>query len=152
MEYNSQPETSAKSTKELLLRIHENAELAMRAIDVISKKVKDEILLQDLKNQYEKLDAIANDVSVKLRESGEKPADIGMFSKAKLWTGIQANTALDTSAGNIAELMINGNTMGINDISKDLKDFSNAAEEAKTLANQLMQLEQKSVEEMRNHL
>jgi hypothetical protein len=52
----------------------------------------------------------------------------------------------------IAEMMIQGSTMGIIDITKNLKEYADADKDISALANRLLKFEQQNIEEMKKFL
>ena len=69
-----------------------------------------------------------------------------------LWTSIQANTLLNTSTEHVADLMIQGNTRGITDLMKAVKANKGARKEYCELAEELMDFEEKNIEQLKSYL
>jgi hypothetical protein len=51
------------------------------------------------------------------------------------------NTLVNKTPSHISEMLIQGSTMGIIDISKKIKEYTNVDKEIHDLANKLLQLE-----------
>ncbi len=74
------------------------------------------------------------------------------MKKAMLWGSVQMNTLMDSSPTHIAEMMINGTTMGIVDMTKKLNQLDEADAGAKKLAEEFIRGQQKSIEVLKQHL
>lgn len=58
---------------------------------------------------------------------------------------INLNTLTDKSTSHIAEMIIQGATMGVIDITKRIKEYSEVDEEILELANDLLKFEQRNI-------
>ena len=87
-----------------------------------------------------------------LEESGKKPKPQNPLSKLGLWSGIQLNTLTDRSDDKIAEIMIQGNDMGVVDITRLLNEYDNLEEKYKNLAESLVSFEEESTQIMKDFL
>jgi len=59
---------------------------------------------------------------------------------------------MDDSRGKIAEMMIQGTTMGIVKTIRHLKDYEGHDEEARQLGERLLNLQEENVEKMKAYL
>ena len=59
---------------------------------------------------------------------------------------------MNKTPSHISEMLIQGSTMGIIDITKKIKEYPNADKEILELANKLLKLEQNNVEECKKYL
>ena len=75
-----------------------------------------------------------------------------MMEKAKRWTSMQANTALNTSTEHLANLMIQSNTRGIADLMKTVKANKGAQKEYYELAEEFMDFEEKNIHRLKSYL
>ena len=65
---------------------------------------------------------------------------------------INLKTLANKSPSHISEMLIQGSTMGIIDLTKKLKEYAEADQEILSLANKLLKLEQNNVEECKKYL
>ena len=65
---------------------------------------------------------------------------------------INMKTLLDNSPSHISEMLIQGGTMRIIDITKKIKEYPNADKEILNLADRLLKFEQKNIEESKKYL
>ena len=62
------------------------------------------------------------------------------------------NTLTDKSARHMAEMLIQGSTMGIVDLTKAIRDNPGAGRDALALADRLLRSMQRDVEELKSYL
>ncbi|WDC83510.1 hypothetical protein PL321_12450 [Caloramator sp. mosi_1] len=65
---------------------------------------------------------------------------------------INLKTLRDKSSSHMAEMLIQGSTMGIIDMTKKIKEYQGVEKETLDLANGLLQFEQKSLDEYKELL
>ena len=74
----------------------------------------------------------------------------------KFWAsvGIAMNTMIDASSSHLAEMVIEGSTMGITDTTKVINEYENDPEcrEAVELARKIVKFEQDNIEIMKKYL
>ena len=86
-----------------------------------------------------------------LGERGLKPEEPGMMAKAGAKVGMAFNTMLDTTTSHIAEMMINGATMGIINIEKQLNS-ADPAPETRKLAEEILDFEKSTADNLARFL
>ena len=74
------------------------------------------------------------------------------MQQAMTWGGIQLNTAFDKTPDHIAEMMIQGSTMGIIDMSRTLKQYNDIPQNIKALGYELITVEENNVQRMKSYL
>ena len=92
----------------------------------------------------------AKEASEKLGERGLKPKELPMTAKMGAKMGMVMNTMLDTTTSHLAEMMINGATMGIIDLEKKLNDGGDG--EAERLARDVLRFEKETAERLSTFL
>ena len=117
---------------EILQEIYKGAKTGLDSIGVVSTKVQDETFQNDLSTQRNEYKEILDKSEEMLKMHGESPVDTSWGQKVMGWTGIQMNTIIDKSNSQIADLLIQGTTMGIvkgiqllhsqKDMNKDIKN------------------------------
>ena len=68
------------------------------------------------------------------------------------WTGVKFNTLTDKSNSHIAEMMIQGGSMGIVECQKLLNHNPRADQEVKNILNDFMAMQQNDIEKMKKFL
>ncbi len=138
--------------EEFLNKIYENAHMASEAIDMLLPKVENEDLSNELNEEKAEYGKFCDGCIKLLEESGKKPKPQSPLSKLGLWSGIQLNTLTDRSDDKIAEIMIQGNDMGVVDITRLLNEYDNLEEKYKNLAESLVSFEEESTQIMKDFL
>ena len=69
-----------------------------------------------------------------------------------LWGSIQMNTLLDSSEQHIAEMMINGTTMGIIDMTKKLNELEKPKANEKKIAEEFIESSQAYIDMWKTYL
>ena len=132
--------------------IQRNTEMAMKAIDTIADKVYDDQLAMQIFRQSLKYSEIHNTASKQLVVAKAEPYRASYMEDLMLKTGIHYNTLLNTSTSHIAELMIKGSNMGIVDMERLLNHNENIGEKPLTLAKQLIELEERNINRLKQYL
>ena len=141
-----------KRTAEFLNKVYQNAQMASDSITTVSQKVQDKNLLSDLQTQHQQYTAISSKATTELANENQLPEDSNIMQQAMTWGGIQLNTAFDKTPDHIAEMMIQGSTMGIIDMSRTLKQYNDIPQNIKALGYELITVEENNVQRMKSYL
>ncbi|KAB3526259.1 hypothetical protein [Alkaliphilus serpentinus] len=137
---------------ELLNYIHQNSEMGQDAIKQLIPIVKDDTFKQNLESQFNEYKKIYNKAKTKIQEMDKDAKGINPLSKASSYIMINLKTLLNKSPSHISEILIQGSTMGTVDITKKLQEYNDADKEILDLGNQLLQFEQRNIEELKRFL
>ncbi len=132
--------------------VYKNAHIALQSISDILPSVKDENLVTELKEQYEGYENVIGKISSYMAKEGLEPKDINPIKKAMLWTSIKMKTMFNDSTNQIAEMMINGTVMGINELVAMQNEKSNLVPEIAELVDELTKLEEKYEQKLKRFL
>ena len=132
--------------------IQKNTDIAMKTINTFADKIRDDALSMQISRQSLKYAELHNEASKHLLDAKAQGYRSSALSDALLRTGIHYNTMLNTSTGHIAELMIKNSTNGILEMEKVLKHHSEAGAAPLALAKQLIEVEEKNVERLKQYL
>jgi hypothetical protein len=132
--------------------VYDTAQMGEKAIGFLQEKVGDQSLRGDLQTQYRQYADISNKVENEMGKKGKMPKQTNPVSQAGLWSGIQVNTLVNRSSDHIASMMIQGSMMGVIEMSRALKEFSDVAQESKNLGQELIQMEENNVQRMKQYL
>lgn len=139
-------------TAEFLNKVYQNAQMASDSITTVAQKVQDNNLLSDLQTQHQQYDAISSKATTELANVNELPTEKGVISQVATWGGIQMNTLMDKSPDHIAEMMIQGSTMGIIDMTRTIKQYNDIPQNIKAIGYELVTIEENNVQRMKNYL
>lgn len=140
------------SDTELLNHVYQSAEMGREGIQSVLKYTEDPKLSQALRRQMEEYKQIQDSSAHMLRERGQEPAGISPVVKASSQVMTAMKTMADHSATKIAEMMIQGNTMGVTKSLRVIHDYSMKDERVSDLANKLLETEQNNIEQMKPFL
>lgn len=141
------------NTYQLLESIFKGSQMGVNAIDELLEEIKeDQNILNELKAQLKEYQIINDKAKAMLHEYGKKENDIHPMAKISSYISTKVNTMLDGSSSHIAEMMMQGNAMGIIKIIKAMNEHRDADERAKDLANHLLDTEQSNFEKMKKFL
>ena len=137
---------------EFLNYIYQNAEMGKTTISQLIDIAEDQSFKHSLQSQFREYNEIFDMADNKIKQFQEKSKGIGTMTKLKTYIMININTIKDKTASHIAEMMIQGSSMGIVDITKKLKEYNNAEQDIIELGNRLLKFEQQNIEEMKTFL
>lgn len=128
------------------------AKMGMDSINYISEKVGDETMRSNLSTQYNGYQNILQKIDTQFEKYGEIPDDESLRDKMMLWSGVQFNTITDKSNSHIAEMMIQGNIMGIVECQKLLNHNPRAEQPVKDILNNFVTFQNNNIEKMKEFL
>jgi N-methylhydantoinase B/oxoprolinase/acetone carboxylase alpha subunit len=146
-------ETNA-ATLSLLEAMYKNVRMGADSILDIMPKVANEKLRAELTSELERYGEFSKEIENAFLDAGEKVKDEGMLAKIGTKMSVAMNTMIDSTTSHIAEMMIQGGTMGITDATKLLREYENTScsEEALDLARRIIQYEEETVERLKEFL
>lgn len=136
----------------LLEEVHKAAQMGLEAASIIMKKTEEPQLKDYLHSQCKNYAELVGDIERKLYDKGEQPKQTSVLDKAMLWGSIQMNTLTDLSSTKIAELMINGSTMGIVDMTKKLNEYQEAENSTRQFCKTFIENEENHIQHMKEFL
>ncbi len=131
---------------------YKNAHIAMQSISDLLPAVDDSDIRNELQEQYDGYDKIICEISTFLAENGLPAKDINPMKKAMLWSSIKMKTMMNNSRNQVAEMMINGTVMGINELTAMINEQENLNEEVKGYVSKLLELEENYQERLKKYL
>lgn len=141
-----------KSDALLLREVQKNAQMATKAIDALAGKVYEDDLSLQLSLQSLKYAQLGNRAADRLLNGHTETYQSNVFEDAMLLGSIHANTLFDTSTSHIAELVMRGSSRGIAQLGRAIHANENAGRYAVEMARELMDFEEKSMEQMKKYL
>ena len=135
----------------LIQEVYKNAKMGHDSIIDLIDRASDPKFRSEMTSQLERYRNYSEEASRRLQERGLKPNEIGTTAKLGAKLGMAFNTMLDTTTSHLAELMINGATMGIIDLEKKLNDGGYSSD-AKNLAEDVVKFEKSTVERLGQYL
>lgn len=146
-------ENENKSDLTLLNEIHKTAELGKLSLETIINKIKDVPFKNVLLSEYQSYDAMTSKISVAITELNKTPKSSATAKASAMKTAIKVKLIFNDSPAHIADMLIKGNNMGIITINKRLNELKDdCANNSIKLAEELLELEQKQIDELKVYL
>ncbi len=136
----------------ILQEVQKNTGMAMKAIEAINSKVYDDDLARQISKQSMEYSDIYNKATNQLLEGKAKNYQGSGLEEMMLKGAIIGNTMFDNSTGHIAEMMIQGSNRGLTDMWKIINHHENAGTASMEIAKELMDFEEKNIEQMKKYL
>ncbi|MNM89366.1 hypothetical protein D3C81_1015960 [compost metagenome] len=137
---------------ELLNYIYQNSEMGKDTLTQLIKMTTDENFKNNLQSQLNEYNSIFNEADEKLKSNNKESKSIGTLTKVSTYISINFNTVINKTPSHMAEMLIQGSTMGIIDITKKIKEYKSQDQTILGLANKLLQFEQKNIDELKKIL
>ena len=135
---------------EMLNYVLQNAEMGCNGISAVRRQLKDNkvdgILCEQL-IKYSKLYHCANTM---LKRRGADVRHISPVTKAM--TSYAANRDLKRDSSPIAEMMIKGNTMGVNKMARHMREYDGSDPHITMLAKRMLDTEEENIGELKAYL
>lgn len=137
---------------EMLNYILQSAEMGCQGVKNVREGKQSMALDSVLVNQMARYGKIYSTAGNMLRNLGEDVHHIGSLAKkmAKLSTNMDLKR--DPTSSHIAEMMIKGNTMGVNKMAQHLRDYDRTDPNITLLAKKMLEMEQEHISELKPFL
>ena len=142
-----------KKSEEILAEIYRNCQLALESISDILPEIEDEGIKAEILRQHEEYEKICGRAACLARDKALELKEPNPMKKAMMWGSIKMNTLTDNSRAHIAEMMIQGSTMGTVEMTRRLHQLSDQADPSLvSLGRQLLQTEEQNIQQMKRFL
>lgn len=139
-------------TVNLWSRVAENARTGYDAANQLLARTEDDEMRSELASERDYYRDAARDAEEKLRKLGEKADGKGPLARAGMWAGIRMNTMTDRTSSHLADIVIQGATMGVIDTTKARNEFPDADPDAQDAASRFITRQQDAIERMKEFL
>ncbi|MFY9197853.1 MAG: hypothetical protein WBK75_00210 [Acutalibacteraceae bacterium] len=137
---------------EFLNIVYEDAQIGSESIEYVTGKIEDANMLKDLQNQHSQYTDLSNKATSQIANHNQVPKSRNSVSKAGLRSRVRFNTLMNKSNDNVAEVMIQESMIGVIDMSRVLKQFSEIPQETKQLGQELIGIEENNMQIMKQYL
>ena len=137
---------------ELANRIYENVRMASYAIDCIIEKIENKKLAELLRSQNKFYLSAVVDIEKLAKKLSFDLKDINPILKGMSYISIKTKTIMNNDSPKLAEMLVQGTTMGITDTLKALSEFKTKNEELLTLAKRIVSHEEEFVDSLKTFL
>lgn len=137
---------------DLLNEICSNAEMGRYTLRALIGITKDSEFRKVLARQFAEYQLILDDSEEMLMRLGRVPKRLSGMVRGSVHTSLKLNVTIDSTSSHMAEMVMQGSTIGIIDIIRALNEYNAAAEEVKELGKKLLKTEENNFEEMKAYL
>lgn len=134
---------------ELLQFLYKTAEMGIQGLQDVKPQIEEDALRSAVERQMAEYVGIAKTSGDMLKRQGLDPKGPGLGARISSEVMSTAKTIADPSASNIAEMVIQGSTMGVTKCTKHLNDYSGNDRGVRSLAEKLIKTEQANIEQMK---
>lgn len=137
---------------EMLNYVLQNAEMGCNGISAVRRQLKDNKVDGVLCEQLIKYSKLYHCANTMLKRRGADVHHVSPMTKAM--TNYAANRDLkrDSSASHIAEMMIKGNTMGVNKMARHMREYDGSDPHITMLAKKMLDTEEENIGELKSYL
>lgn len=137
---------------EVLNELYKNAKMGEESIKTLLPSVGDQKMRSDLETQRNGYLDFCDKAWQEISNRGEKAPKINPMVKVSSTVGIKMNTLTDKSDSHIADMMIQGSTMGITSATEGIHKHPHASQEVLKMAKDVVKFEQNNIERMKEYL
>lgn len=139
-------------TVKLLRDVVKSARTGEEAVEKLMEKAENAGMVAELNKERTEY-AEAREAGERALERAGSGADApGAMSRLGMWAGLEMETFADRSAGHIAEIVIQGATMGVIEVTKALNTYDGASPEARDLASRLVVSQNEAIRRQKGFL
>ncbi len=138
----------------LLQGVYKAVTMSTDSVLTILGKAKKEDIRMELTEELDGYQNFANMTRERLSALSTPAQEAGILEKIPAELSIRMSTLTDDSSSKLAELMINGSTMGVIELQKEIKtaEKAGAHQENIQLAEGVLNFQQKNIDKMKEFL
>lgn len=137
---------------ELLNLIHQNADMGRDSIKHIIKLSNDVEFLHALNSQLEEYEQTYDTTGRLLQKLNAQPEDASPVAKTMAHISSTMKSLVTPSTSKLAETVIEGSTMGVTNLTKQINSYSGDKRDIIEIAENQVRMEEKYIEEMKKFL
>lgn len=136
----------------VLDEVNKGCSMGRDALKEIIEKAEGKKFKETLEKHYEKYDKLSDKIKKIYDEySDGEPDETSKVEKTMTWYGIQIRTITDSSTSKLAELLMEGNNMGIIE-GRKLLNHKDVDKKVNGLVDDFVKMQEKAVEELKEFL
>lgn len=137
---------------EMLDYVHKATEMGRYGILTVLDDARESKLRSALEEQMTEYEKLMDASKKMLGERGKQPKELGAMAKLSSRLSARMQTMMDPTPEKVAEMMVQGNTMGMTKSLRHIHDFGQGDPRVKDLANKLLKTEEANIEQMKKFL
>ena len=138
--------------KALLDNIYRNAEMGRDGLYYVIRRTDDPAFRKAVEIQLMEYQSIMDEAEEKLRQQGDTPTGSSPMSRAMVRMTAACKTARDNSPAALADMLIQGSSMGVTKILRQIRAHESRSEDSLALANRLRETEENNIRQMKQYL
>ena len=138
--------------KQMLEYIYKGAEMGHEAISQLMQESGDAEFTRAIDSQRKEYRQIMDEAQRLMHERGGQTKGIGAVQKLSSQAVTSMKTMTDNSPSKMAEMMIQGSTMGVTKMTRYLGELQQIDGEVSRLSHKLLSTEQNNIEQMKKYL
>jgi hypothetical protein len=139
------------TTVELYQEVYKGCKMGADSLVNLLPKVNDESLRNEITAQLDRYEDYASQAREKLFDLDKTPKEENPISKISAKMGVMMNTMLDATSSHIAQMIIEGCSMGITELLKAVHAYGEK-DEAEQLTRDVISFEESCSENMKKYL
>ena len=141
-------------TENFLAEIYKNVKMGADSIVNVLSKVEQGDLRDELTREIKEYEEYAHKAEKMIYDMGDTPKEENIIAKMSAKLGMAMNTMTDSTPNHIAQMVIEGATMGITELIRLIRENENGdcSEKALKLAKDVVAFEEDTVERMKKFL
>lgn len=140
------------NSTQMLNDIYQGAQMGTESISHLIKLAEDIPFRKTLETQLAEYQNLQDSAEKMLKSANQPVEGVGGMAKASSYVMVEMKTLTDKSSAHMAEMMIQGSTMGVIQMTKDIKAYPNADPRVRKLADKMLATEQHNIEEMKRFI
>ena len=137
---------------EMLTYILQNAEMGCQSVKNVRDGKQTPAMDSVLRNNMARYSKIYTAAGSMLRSLGEDVHHVSPIAKKMAKLSTKRDLKRDPTSSHVAEMMIKGNTMGVNKMAQHLRDYDRTDPNITLLAKKMLDVEQAHISELRSFL
>jgi hypothetical protein len=139
---------------EIAAKMYKNMKMGSESIGKLIDKVPEGQMRGRMLKQLNGYEGFAAKAKMMLSDNGEEAKEESPMTKFWATVGMKMNTLIDSSQSHIAQIMIEGSTMGVTDTTKVIHEYEGNPEcrDVLDLARDIVKFEEQNIEDMKKFL
>ena len=139
-------------TIQLLQDVVRNARTGRDAVEQLLNKAEGGEMREELNKEKAEYLQTQKEGERALADAGGRAEPTGPMARAGMWMGLEMETLADRSDAHIAEIVIQGATMGVIEMTKALNTYDAADPGARSLASQFVVRQNEAIDRQKGFL
>ena len=139
-------------TVQLLQDVVRNARTGQDAVEHLMQKIEAGAMRDELIREKADYAVTRRESEQALVNAGGRAEPVGPLAKAGMWAGLEMETLADRSDAHIAEIVIQGATMGVIEMTKALNSYGGAHADARDLASRFVAQQNETIDRQKAFL